>query len=321
MELVEDTHRHARSIDPYDANVEIRQLEAFVAVAGELHFGRAAQRLSISQPTLSELIRRLEREVDTLLFTRTTRRVALTGAGSELLPRAQTILDQVGAARAAVQRVANGETGTIRLGVTPPVAPVLAPYLIERFAERAPDVTVSVQQVWLPVLTDMLEAGAVDVAITCGVTPARNGSVHEVFCAEPLLVGLRLGHRLAGEEFVDLRDLADDVLGLTRESLFPAWALSQQQALQAAGIRPPSIDLDDTDIAARRWTDQVGIDWIMLIDSLALRHEPTTVRPVRPERLIPFVLQWTPERARTTAVERFVQVALSVEPPNGWRRC
>ena len=98
-------------------------------MATELHFGRAAERLHLAAPTLSELIRRLERELGTPLFTRTTRRVALTSAGSELLTRSKSILDEIAAADAAVRRVAGGEAGTVQLGITPPVAPVLAPHL------------------------------------------------------------------------------------------------------------------------------------------------------------------------------------------------
>ncbi len=103
--------------------MELRQLEAFVAVADELHFGRAAERLHVAAPTLSELVRRLEREVGTPLLTRTTRHVALTPAGSELLARAKVILDEVAAAGAAVRRIAAGDAGTVRVGVTPPAAP------------------------------------------------------------------------------------------------------------------------------------------------------------------------------------------------------
>ena len=122
--------------------MELRQLEAFVAVATELHFGRAAERLHLAAPTLSELIRRLERELGTPLFTRTTRRVALTSAGTELLARSKVILDEVAAARAAVSRVA-GEAGTVRLGITPPVALVLAPHLTGLFAPAGPTSRVS----------------------------------------------------------------------------------------------------------------------------------------------------------------------------------
>ena len=132
--------------------MELRQLEAFVAVATELHFGRAADRLHIAAPTLSELIRRLERELGTPLLTRTTRRVALTSAGAELLSRSKVILNEVAAAQAAVHRVAGGEAGTVRLGVTPPAALVLAPHLINLFASQAPHVTVDLQRMWLPKL-------------------------------------------------------------------------------------------------------------------------------------------------------------------------
>lgn len=298
--------------------VELRQLEAFVAVATELHFGRAAERLHVAAPTLSELIRRLERELGTPLFTRTTRRIAMTSAGAELLARAKVILDEVTAADAAVRRVAAGEAGMVRLGVTPPVASVLAPHLVGTFTAEAPYVTVNAQRMWLPAMTDALVSGRIDVAITCGLIPAPEGIANEVFCAEPLLVGLRPGHRLAGQDTVALRDLAHDVLGLASADLFPAWALSQRQALDTAGISPPIVDLSDTDLAAARWADQGDIAWILLIPSLRVTHTATVIRPVEPAQLVPFTLQWNPSRAHTTAVARFVHAALTAEPPPGW---
>jgi DNA-binding transcriptional LysR family regulator len=299
--------------------VELRQLEAFVAVATELHFGRAAERLHLAPPTLSELIRRLERELSTPLFTRTTRQVALTSAGTELLARSKVILEEVAAARAAVLRVAGGEAGTVRVGITPPVAPVLAPHLIGRFADQAPRVTVDLQRMWLPGLSDALVSGRIDVAITCGLIPALEGTTNEVFCAEPLLVGLRPEHRLAGRPAVALADLAHDVLGTMPADLFPAWALSQRQALETAGISPPSADLADTDLAATRWADQPGVDWVLLIGSMAAAHTRTVIIPVDPPQLVPFTLQWNPNRAHTMAVARFVHAALTAELPDGWR--
>ena len=298
--------------------MELRQLEAFVAVATELHFGRAADRLHMATPTLSELIRRLERELGTPLLTRTTRRVAMTSAGAELLARSKVILDEVAAADAAVRRVAAGEAGTVRLGITPPVAPVLAPHLISQFTTEAPHVTVNLQRMWLPAMTDALISGRIDVAITCGLIPAPEGIANEVFCAEPLLVGLRPDHRLASQNTLALSDLAHDVLGTSSADLFPAWALSQRQALEQAGISPPTIDLTDTELAATRWADQTGIDWILLIPSLATAHTTTVIRPVEPAQLVPFTLQWNPSRAHTTAVARFVHAVLTAELPPGW---
>jgi len=298
--------------------VELRQLEAFVAVATELHFGRAADRLHIAPPTLSELIRRLERELGTPLFTRTTRRVAMTDAGAELLTRSKVILDEVAAAEAAVRRAADGDAGRVRLGVTPPAAPVLAPHLVGLFAARAPQVSVEVQRMWLPKLADAVVTGDIDVAITCGLIAEPAGTATEVFCAEPLLVGLRPSHRLAGQETIALRDLACDVLGAASAALFPAWALAQRQALEVAGISPPAAELTDIDLAAIRWADQADIDWILLIPSLAAAHTQTVIRPVAPGQLVPFTLQWSPDRAHSAAVARFVNTALTAELPPGW---
>jgi DNA-binding transcriptional LysR family regulator len=310
--------RPAASLPGYRQDVELRQLEAFVAVATELHFGRAAERLHIAAPTLSDLIRRLERELGTPLFTRTTRRVALTSAGAELLTRSKVILDEAAAAKAAIRRVADGEEGTVRLGITPPAAPVLAPHLISLFAGEAPQVTVELRRMWLPELLGAVATGDIDVALTCGPVPEPAGIATEVFCAEPLMVGLRPSHRLASRDTIALPELAHEVLGTAPEALFPAWALAQRQALNAAGIAPPAIELADTDLAATRWADQRDIDWIMLIPSLAAAHTQTIIRPVTPRQLVPFTLQWNPRRAHTMAVARFVHCALAADLPPGW---
>ena len=310
--------RSAASLSGYCQDVELRQLEAFVAVATELHFGRAAERLHIAAPTLSELIRRLERELGTPLFTRTTRQVAITSAGAELLTRSKVILDEAAAAQAAIRRVAGGEAGTVRLGITPPTAPVLAPHLISLFAAEAPQVTVELQRMWLPELLDAVVTGDIDVALTCGPVPEPAGIATEVFCAEPLVVGLRPGHHLASRDTIALSELAHEVLGTAPEALFPAWALTQRQALDTAGIAPPAIELADTDLAAIRWADQPDIDWILLIPSLAAAHTQTVIRPVAPRQLVPFTLQWNPSRAHTMAVARFVHCALAADLPPGW---
>jgi DNA-binding transcriptional LysR family regulator len=298
--------------------VELRQLEAFMAVGTELHFGHAAERLNMSPPTLSDMVRRLERELGTPLFTRTTRQVAITEAGVELMKRSKIILDDVEAARAAVRRVAGGDAGTVRIGITPPVAPTLAPHLVSAFAIEAPHVALHVKRMWLPALAEALGAGDIDVAITCGLIAEPLGTATEIFCAEPLLVGLRPCHRLAGSDTVALSDLAHDVLGVTPHSLFPAWAIAQRRALLDAGITPPTVEFDDTDLTASRWAEQPEIDWILLIPSLTHGHDHTVLRPADPQQLVPFSLQWNPNGAQTTAVARFVHTALTTDPPPGW---
>jgi DNA-binding transcriptional LysR family regulator len=298
--------------------MELRQLEAFVAVADELHFGRAAERLHVAAPTLSELIRRLEREVGTSLFTRTTRRVALTPAGSELLARAKVILDEVADAGAAVRRIAAGDAGAVRVGATPPAATVLAPHLVTLFADAAPQAEVELRRMWLPTLADALAAGEVDVAITCGTMPAHPGISSETFVAEELLVGLRDTHRFAAQQTVMLSQLCHDVLGVPPAALFPAWASSVHNALDEAGVAPPTRELPGTDLAGARWAEGEEIDWVLLISSVSPKDEAVVVLPVSPTQLVPFSLHWSPGLAHTTVVARFVRTALSSAPPSGW---
>lgn len=289
-----------------------------MAVASELHFGRAADRLHLAQPTLSELVRRLERELGTPLFVRTTRRVALTGAGVELLGRAKVILDDVASAKSAVRRMAGGDTGSVLMGITPPVATILAPHLRDAMLAEAPDVELSVQRMWLPELMRSVAEGSVDVALTCGLIPQPDGVVGEVFCGEPLLVALREDHRMAAGDAVTLAELAHDVLGVPSDSLFPAWALAQRQALASAGIAPPSVVLAATDLAAAAWTAQPEVEWVLMTQSILAAAPGTVTVPVTPQLLVPYTLQWNPDRARTAAVARFVRLALPADVPAGW---
>ena len=304
----------------YPALVELRQLEAFAVLAAELHFGRAAALLHMGQPTLSESIRRLERELGTPLLARTTRHVALTSAGEELLARTKVILDEVASAVASVRQVADGDTGTVRIGITPPVAPVLLPHLRDGAVEALPAVELDVRQLWLPALAAAVVDATIDVAITIGLVPDVPGVVQEVFCGEPLLVGLRSHHPLAGRDTVVLSDLATSVLGVPNPDLFPAWAMSQRQAVQASAVDPPTVQLEASDLAASAWTQQRDVDWVLLIASLSGAHRDTVLRPVDPIHLVPYTLQWSPDRVQPPAVARFVDFTLSSPLPPGWSR-
>ncbi|UMB69572.1 LysR family transcriptional regulator [Mycobacterium paraterrae] len=298
--------------------MELRQLEAFVAVASELHFGRAAQKLHMGQPAVSALVQRLERELGAPLLVRTTRRVSLTGAGTELLGRAKNILDEVGSACAAVHRVSEGHAGTVRVGITPPVAPVLAPHLAAALERHAPDVNLVIRRMWLPDLEQSVADGRVDVAISCARLPDPPGVIGKVFCGESLLVSVRASHRLAGRSSIALADLAGETRGMHSSALFPAWARAHLQALEAAGVLPLTVELADTDLFARRWTEQPEVDWILTTPSMVAPDPNSVARPVTPALVLPYTLQWNPARAATPAVGRFVHLALSVDVPSGW---
>jgi DNA-binding transcriptional LysR family regulator len=298
--------------------VEFRQLEAFIAVATELHFGRAAENLGIAQPTLSELVRRLEREMGTPLLARTTRRVALTGAGAELLDRAQAIIDSASSATLAVRRVANDEAGIVRLGVIPAVAPVLGPHVADALRRHAPDVTLDVRRLWPPDLAQAVADGTVDIAITCGYVTDPPGVVGEVFCGERVVVGLRRTHRLANRDGLAWPELAGECFGVPSAHLFPDWSLAQRRVLDEAGIFPPTVELEATDVAATGWLRQSEVDWIMTSVGLSAPNERVNVLAVSPAGLLLYKLQWSQARPQTSAAARFVQLVLTVDVPPGW---
>lgn len=287
-------------------------------MATELHFGRAAQRLHMGPSTLSDLIQRLEREMGTPLLMRTTRRVTLNSAGAELLKSAEAVLQEVARGTAAVQRCAHGDAGTVRVGITPPVAPVLSPHLSENLRTAAPEVELIIRHMWLTDLTHAITEGAIDIAITCGLVSDPPGVVSEVFCGEPLLVSVRPDHRFAQSAAVTLAQLREDTLGVRREALFPAWALAERQALEAGGVSPPTAELEDIDLSACHWQAQKDVAWILTTSSFAGDQMTMPILPVIPTVVVPYTLQWTPDRAPTAAVGRFVQLALTIDVPSGW---
>ncbi len=174
--------------------MELRHLRYFVAVAEELHFTRAAERLGIKQPPLSLQIRQLEAEMGTLLFYRRTRGVELTESGLALLDQARAILDQVERTKAGVQRRVRGETGRVRVGFDGATYfQPLVPGLIRQFRERYPDVTLSPEQSNTPLLAEALQAGRIDVAFIRPPVSDANGLALEPLVAEPMLMVLPAG--------------------------------------------------------------------------------------------------------------------------------
>jgi DNA-binding transcriptional LysR family regulator len=190
--------------------VELRQLRYFVAVAEERHFGRAAERLHISQPPLSQQIRRLEREIGAPLLHRTTRRVDLTAGGEVLLARAREILSAVDGATEETRRAANGEVGRLAIGFTGSATYATLPALAGALREALPGVVLDLRG---EMLTPAQVAGLLDGTLDLGVLrpPVRERELElEVVRREPLIAVLPDTHRLAAAAVVPLEELRDD---------------------------------------------------------------------------------------------------------------
>lgn len=145
--------------------MEFRQLQLFVAVAEELHFGRAAARVRMAQPPFSQQIRKLEAELGAVLLTRSSRRVALTPAGAQLLEQARGLLAKRAEAVASVRRVAEGEAGLLRVGFGASSAFGVLPDIVQRFRNRHPHVVLRLDDREALDIGAALVHGELDIAI------------------------------------------------------------------------------------------------------------------------------------------------------------
>jgi len=191
----------------YGREVEQRQLLAFVAVADELHFGRAAERMGLLQPAVSQLVRRLERDVGLTLFERSPHHVTLTAAGTALLEHARAAVAAHARAEEAAAAIRAGARGRLRIGTSDGLAPWLGPVLA-RFAERHPGVELVLEPARTPVKLARLRDGTLDVAFVHAPRGAGGLRLVRVW-DEPLVVALPAWHRLARAPSVDLALLGE----------------------------------------------------------------------------------------------------------------
>ena len=145
--------------------MELRHLRYFVAVAEELHFGRAAKRLRMTQPPLSQQIQQLERELGVVLLDRSMRAVALSAAGAWLLPEAKRVLAEAHALREGVERAASGHTGAIHLAFVSIADYAGLPELLRDFSRHYPGVRLTLSEATSDVQFEQLEAGRIDAGL------------------------------------------------------------------------------------------------------------------------------------------------------------
>ncbi|QTI88142.1 LysR family transcriptional regulator [Streptomyces sp. AgN23] len=190
-------------------NVELRHLRAFVTVATELHFNRAAAQLHMSQPTLSQTIRQLEDTLGFTLLGRTTRSVALTPDGQMFLAEARAVLERFDSAMRQADRVASGLVGQLRLGHLIGSAIDYIPAILRAFHETYPEVSLEVEEFDFRSPEAGLDTGATDVAILRPPVDLPSGSEVHVLRSEPRVACVSDLHPLAARTEVSVADLLD----------------------------------------------------------------------------------------------------------------
>ena len=190
-------------------DIELRHFRYFLVVAEELHFSRAADRLDIAQPPLSQMIQRLEHELGMSLFHRTKRRVSLTDAGIIFQEEAKRTLAQAERAVSCVRRASKGELGRLVVGFIGSATYSVLPPIIRRFREQYPDVDLNLQELSTVQQVRALREGQLQVGF---LRPFEQEPTLKstVVLQEPLLVALPEHHRLSPQAKISMRMLANE---------------------------------------------------------------------------------------------------------------
>ncbi|TBU91968.1 LysR family transcriptional regulator [Phytopseudomonas dryadis] len=225
--------------------MELRHLRYFAMVAEEKHFTRAAARLNMQQPPLSQQIRALEQELGFALFVRHPKGVDLTAGGKVFLDEAKEILRTVELAARKAARAAQGIEGTLNVGFTSSTAShPLIPRIMRSYRERYRGVDLFLHEGNAGELTDRVMAGQVDIGILRAPVARPQGARFHRLCNEELLLILPLDHPLlageatSGEAAVSLKDLADERFILVRRPGAPGMYANLVQACRNAGFEP-----------------------------------------------------------------------------------
>ncbi|WP_306328658.1 LysR substrate-binding domain-containing protein [Streptomyces venezuelae] len=280
-------------------DVHVRELRYFVAVAEELHFTRAAERSYVSQPALSKQIRALERQLGAPLFDRDRQGVALTPAGTALLPHARAVLAAWEAGHEAVRRAREAASGTLVVGMsTSPGRGGLLPAIRSRFTDAHPEAVLRLRQVAWEDPTAGLADGSSDVAFVWLPLLGEERFRWVVVAEEPRLVALPESHPLAARERLDFAELLDEpflALPGTGPELRDHWL-----ALDARGGRPPVIgaEIASADETYEALVGGVGICLVAAGNAPLLARDGVVTRPVDGVAPTYFVLAWRADDTR-----------------------
>ncbi|WP_262703138.1 MULTISPECIES: LysR family transcriptional regulator [Streptomyces] len=221
-------------------NLDTALLRSFVVLADELHFARAAERLHLEQPALSQRIKRLERRVGAKLFVRDTRNVRLTPAGAGFLADVSELLDRLDDAVVRAREVEAGSRGTVRVAYTLSVGYETLPVLFGSVQERLPDLSFEAIEMWEKDVLDAVRRRTWDIGLV-RCNPDDPGIASVLIRNEPLILAVPSGHGLAGRTSVRMAELSGERFVITPSSLAPGYQGLIEKVFATAGFSPDTV--------------------------------------------------------------------------------
>ena len=253
--------------------MNIRDLQYLVAVAENLHFGKAAEQCNVSQPTLSMQLKKLEETLGVQLFERTNKSVMLTPIGRDIASRTTHILRELEQIKTLAKSAKDPLAGEIKLGIFPTLAPYILPTLMPLLRERFPKLNVLLIEEKTPVLISQLEQGTIDCAILA--IPVESAALsHEPLFAEPFTLAVSANHRFAKRKSVSLDDIHSETMLLLEDG-----HCLREQALEVcswAGAHEAN-NFRATSLETLRHMVAVG-DAVTLMPKLAVNADDAHVR-------------------------------------------
>jgi DNA-binding transcriptional LysR family regulator len=291
--------------------MELRHLRYFVAVAEELHFGRAAVRLRIAQPPLSHQIRQLEQQLGVALFNRTKRRVELTAAGEAFLAEAYGVIAQAERAVRSAQRAGRGEIGELAIGFVPSADLDILPRVLSAWAPRFPGVEVTLHALLPDQQLDALREGRIQVGFVR--LPVRDESlVVEPISREPLVAVLPEHHRLAQRPSLRVADLQEDPMVLFPRRIAAAYHDQFVRLCRRSGFTP-RVAHETTSLQTNLGLVAAGLGISVMPASIQnLRRTGVVYRPLDPP--VPYVEMALayPREHRSATLPAFLDVVREV---------
>jgi LysR family hydrogen peroxide-inducible transcriptional activator len=292
--------------------MNLRDLQYLVALADTGHFGEAAERCHVSQPTLSAQIKKLEEYLGVQLFERQPRKVSVTDVGRRIVDRARLVVRQAEDIREVARASRDPLTGKLRVGLIPTIAPYLLPRVAPRLKTRLPDLQLMLYEYQTGPLLEKLRTGELDLAILALPADTAGLETRSLF-AESFVVAMPRGHRLAARKRLKPADLAGETLLLLEDG-----HCLRDQALDVCGNVPLAEEQDfrATSLETLRQMVAAGLG-ITLLPRLAAEGPIAAARgleirpfaPPSPSRMVGAA--WRRSSTREAAIEAVCKVFAS----------